>query len=545
MTRNNKKYEFALRYNPDAIRYYNDYPRTEPVVYFGAPASSVLKEDILRQLYPVLSKISKTEAAAFLLQFVQQEFDYTSAYKKGERIPVRFAEEVIASKSGDDQSKVALFSWLTRILLRLPVVGVQFPGYCSSAICFDEPIDGDFYFWKRARYLIADPTFRNAPIGVMMPEFSGLTPQLIELPNEVSPLINGTQIWKLAYKLGARRGGTSQDLIVDKLGRTLITGYFAGWKSNNPFIACFSEGNALQWIRRFEGEGKAAAFAITKVNENEIYIAGFFNGKLEMDGKTIQSAPDRRDLFLAQFNQGGELIWMKSVQTDSAIIDQGLTYLVKFDRTGNSISIQWRNEDLRNVTSGFIEATETGLVLTGSLNFNVSMFYPFPKGGKDDVTRDIDDGYNRLKVAGCHSNVTGLIAILTWLQKPGNEITGNQIQSFIIRKNPLFAVNYPLLFNTFGRIALLKNEDGIISLKTTDYKSLLFNSLKEEDRARFIVSVFGNGDACINVISGFQNMGNPALLKLNSLLIDFSAGNLILDYDDDHTLKTILPVSGL
>ena len=48
-----------------------------------------------------------------------------------------------------------------------------------------------------------------------------------------------------------------------------------------------------------------------------------------------------------------------------------------------------------------------------------------------------------------------------------------------------------------------------------------------------------NGDARIDGISGFQNTANPVLLPLNSLLIDSSTGNVIIDYDDDHTLKTV------
>lgn len=97
------------------------------------------------------------------------------------------------------------------------------------------------------------------------------------------------------------------------------------------------------------------------------------------------------------------------------------------------------------------------------------------------------------------------------------------------------------MFNLYGRIARLKNENGIISLKTNDYKSLVLNNLRIEDGARFLISEYDNGDTRLDVISGFQNIANPVLLPLNSLLVDFSAGNLIIDYDEDHTLKTVWP----
>ena len=541
MTWDNKKYMFALRVNPDEIRFLNEYPRTDPAIYFRAPVSNILKEDLLRQVYPVLSKFNKAEATAFLLRFVQQQFEYFPANKKGDALPGLFAEELLASKSGDDRGKAVLFSWLARTLLRLPVAGVQFPGYFSTAVCFSDPMDGYAYVWKHGKYILTDPTFENAPIGVMIPELSGLTPQLIELPGQGSQLNSGREIWKLAYNMGARHGGASQDIIFDRLGRAFITGYFAAKRSNNPFVACFSDGNTLQWIRRFEGEGKAAAFAITKVNEDEIYIAGSFSGKLEMDGKTVQTSPDQRGLFLAQFNQHGELIWMKPVQIDSTLQDRPLAYLVNFDRTGNEINFQWKNEDLRNAKSGFREVSERGLTLTGTGKISTANINTSRVHGKSDTEGEINKEFKLLRRANCNPKVEGLLAVLKLLQSEGSEITGKQIQMFINHNNPLFATVYPAMFNLYGRIAMLKNEGGVISLKTTNFKSLVFNSLRIEDGAMFQITECENGDALIEVISGFQNIANPVFLPLNSLLINFSAGNFIIDYDEDHTLKTILP----
>ena len=536
-----KRYEFAFRVNPELIRFYNEYPKTDPAVYFGAPVSSVFKDDLVRQLYPLLSKMNKAQAAAFLQQFVQHQFEYCFV-NSNYGISDRFAEELIASKSGDDRGKSVLFSDLVRIILRLPVVGVLLPGYYTTAISFDELMDGDSYSFKQGKYIIADPTFRNIPLGILDPEYQGINAQLLDFQGSGSPLNNETNIWNLAYKMGARRGGAGQDIIFDKRGRALITGYFSGMRTSSPFVACFSETKNLQWIRKFEGEVNATSFAITRVNEDEVYIAGVFSGRLDMDGQTIQCNPGNKNLFLAQFNHSGELVWMKPVLADSVQNDLMLAYIVKSDRSGNNISMQWINEDARNIETGFVSANETGLILMGYGNFNHgnSMGSPTSTG----IFNEISNSYTSLKENKCSPKVSGISAVLKWLQKPGTEITGAQIQTFITRKNPTYATEYPTVYNSFGRIAQLKNENGIISLKTTDYKSLIFNSLRIENGARFISSACGNSDTSIAVVSGFQNIGNPLVLPLNNLLIDCSAGNLILDYDYDHTLKTIALDSG-
>ena len=538
---NKKKFDFVLRFNPGLIQFYSNYPKTESCVYFGAPVTTTLKEDLLRQLYPILSQFNKAEGAALLQQFIQFGFDYCPSNMRDE-IPCRFPEEVVANKSGDDRGKSVFFTSLIRILLRLPVLGIEFPGYYSTAICFNEPVEGDSYVVKREKYIITDPTFQNIPIGILIPEMSGLIPQLIDVLNERLTQDNGLSIWNLVHKMGAQHGGADQDLIFDRQGSALLTGNFVGSKTNTPFIACFAENKALKWIRRFEGDGRASSFAITKVNEDEIYIAGTFCGKLEMDGKIIQSSSPNGGLFLAQFNQNGELIWMKPLPADSTNQMRSLSWVVKSDRPGNNLSFRWINEDQRNLKTGFVGVSETGLILTGPANFG--FYYPTVPKLNGDLNRVTDKAYKTLQSVENHPRVAGVLALLQWLEKPGNELTGNQIQSFLRRNNPSFPVIHPGLFNTFGRIMSLKNENGIFLLKTSDNKSLMLNSLKVENGARFISTIFENGDISLDVISGFQNMGNPLFLKLNKLLIDSSAGNMIFDYDYDHTLKTVSPEAG-
>ena len=537
---NNKSYEFSMRYNPEVIRFYKDYPLTDPSVYFGAPVSSVLKENLIGQFYPILSKMDKLESAAFLQQFVQKEFVYISENQKDAFPKNRFAEEIIASKSGDGRSKAVLYSWLVRILLHLPVVGVQFPDYYSTAVCYDTPLDGNYYYLNREKYYITDPTYRNAPIGVTMPVFEGLTPQLIDLSRSFSQPNEALTIWKLALKLGALRGGTSQDVVFDRQGRALITGYFTDRSTTScfPFVACFSRGNSLQWIRKFEGNGKALAFAITKASDDEIYIAGSFTGRIAMDEKELQSEPDKSDLFIAQFNQNGDLVWMNKIGMDSAAENESLTYLVKFDRSGESITTQWSNEDERNIRNGFSKPDESGLSFAGSKSFTAGMGPLAWTSSKFNISKDIYNEYNSLINKKCHPKVAGLIAVMKLLQKPGAEITGLQLQTLITKHDPTFQVNNASLYKMIGQVELLKNENGIVTLKTIGRKPILNGNLKFEDGARFNISIFDNGDLSVSMIEGFQKMVKQVALTLNSLLIDSSSGNFVLDYDHDHTLKT-------
>ena len=534
----NKDYEFTLRYNPLAVRYYNDYPETESSIYFETPFSAALKEVLFGQLHPLLSKMNKAEATAFLQQFVQREFAYPIVNQANKSDQNRFPEEIVASKSGDDRSRAVLFSGLVRTLLRLPVVGVQFPGHYSTAICYDEALEGDFYYWNHEKYIITDPTFLNAPIGAMMPGFEGLIPHLIDLSNSFSKPNEALEIWNLTSKMGAKRGGTGHDVIFDQQGRALIAGYFDNKNTCYPFVACFSQGKSLQWIRRFEGDRKAIAYSITKVNDDEIYIAGSFSGKLIMEGKEIESESDA-DLFIAQFDQNGELIWLKNVGIDFSGKDESLSYLVQSDRSGDNISVQLSNEDERNIKSGFAAVNEAGLNLTGS-GYSTPGMVPFSETvTQANILGEILKEYTLLIANNCHPKIAGALAVMKLLREPGVSITGNQLQTLIIRHNSSFPINNPSLFKAIGQIALLKNENGIVTLQTVGAKPIIISGLKLENGARFSLSVFGNGDLSVGVISGFQKIINQVILPLNSILVDYSSANLMLDYDFDHTLKTV------
>ena len=537
---NKKNYQFIFRTNPYVVQFYNDYPKTEPTIYFKAPVSSILKEDLLEQLYPLLLKMNKTEAVSFLQQFVQREFVYISENQKDELSLHRFAEQIIGSKSGDERGKSVLFSWLVRILLQSPIVGIKFPGYFTTAINFDEPLDIDFYIFNKKKYYITDPTFREAPIGVTLPELSGQTPYLFDLSDYFSASNKARKIWELASKLGAKHGGSMPDVIFDLQERTLITGYFTNKNFYFPFIARFSPDNSLQWIRKFEGDGKAVAFAITKVNDNEIYIVGSFSGKLMMGGVELQSGIDETDLFFAQFNQNGELIWMNKAEgINSGLHNELLAFMVEFDRSGEKISTQWSNEDERNIKEGFGETKDHKLYFIGSTNSTPGMVSLSWIANKSDISDEIYREYKLLIDTKCHPKVAGIISVMKILQKTESEVTGIQLQKLISRYNPSFPVNNPWLFKEIGVIQQIKNENGNLLLRTIGGKPFIFNNIKLADGARFNLSFYGNGDLSVGIISGFHVMVKQIELPLNNLLIDFSNGNMILDYDMDHTQKTV------
>jgi len=547
-TWNDTRYEFNFGYNPSVLRFYENYPRTDALIYFDAPLSSRLKEEIYSQFYPLISKMNKIESSAFLQQFVQNAFEYQPANLQSGGDRFLFPEEIFSRKAFNDKGHAVLYAWLVRNLLKLPVIGLDFQGFYSTAVCFDQPVEGNYYLWHGNKYTYVDPSFLHAPVGIMMPELAGLTPKIINLNNSFVDSEREERIWNLAVGLGAKRGGNYRDMLIDNYGRSFITGYFKDLirgtlKSvSHPFIACFSQNNSLQWLRKFEGTGEALGFTIDKSNDDEIFIAGSFRGELKLGNDRLQTINNQPDLFFVKFNLNGELLWMKKAGIDSLETNANLTWFVKFDRSGDNFYTIFANEDDRNVKTGFYRNGDNFIYFTGSGKGTTGMFHSDSKKPVETLTNissEIKKEHSLLISNQCNPAVAGIAAALNTLATPGKEIQGSKLQALLNQYNPVFKTLNPELYNSLGQIELIRNENGIISIKTVSQKPINLPGINLTNNARFTLDQFGNGDISVGIISGI-NVGNQGIrTSLNSLLINISSGNILFDHDPDHTLRTI------
>ena len=61
----------------------------------------------------------------------------------------------------------------------LDVVLLEYPNHMATAVCFDENIDGDYITVSGKKYIICDPTYIGASIGMCMEQFKEVSPQII------------------------------------------------------------------------------------------------------------------------------------------------------------------------------------------------------------------------------------------------------------------------------------------------------------------------------------------------------------------------------
>ncbi|MGX8713611.1 MAG: hypothetical protein ACSW8I_08030 [bacterium] len=124
----------------------------------------------MRKMLEGKSGLAKAE---MLLNWVQTAFEYKTDEEQfgGERS--LFADESLYYPYCDCEDRSILYSILVRDLMGLDVVLLHFPGHLATAVKFTTNVEGDYLELEDGKYIVCDPTYIGAPVGLAMPEYKG------------------------------------------------------------------------------------------------------------------------------------------------------------------------------------------------------------------------------------------------------------------------------------------------------------------------------------------------------------------------------------
>ena len=179
----------SVQVNVNLMDFYNDYPQT--VVnndskmrwrfYATVPISNKVKETLYPSLKAAIAGKTELEAVELLLNFVQTAFPYENDDKLWGGDRVFYADECLYYPYCDCEDRSILFSRIIRDLLGMDVVLIYYPGHLATAVKFNETVSGDYISYKGSRYMVCDPTYINASVGMTMPDFDNSSACVIVL----------------------------------------------------------------------------------------------------------------------------------------------------------------------------------------------------------------------------------------------------------------------------------------------------------------------------------------------------------------------------
>jgi hypothetical protein len=155
----------------------------------------------------------------------------------------------------------------------------------------------------------------------------------------------GTSIW--ARSAGGNYSDHATTLALDKNGNIYIGGFFKDtmWFSPDDlitgkrvtnfdmFIAKYNGKGALKWAKEISGSSYYApeGIAIAARPKGDLYVTGHYQGEAHFESKTLTNN-GTFGMFLAHYNDDGELMWVRSASKDGSL---AMGKCVALDKDGN------------------------------------------------------------------------------------------------------------------------------------------------------------------------------------------------------------------
>lgn len=189
-----RRFELSLRYDPNAISYYEELPQVDYKNYLFSKGSDVFKSSVVEELSPILAGMGDREKVEFLLTMVQKGFPYKTDDDQFGKEQFFFPEEILFHEYSDCEDRSAFLIYLIKQLTGLNAAALDYPQHIAVAVSLDQPIPGRFYTSEGTRYYVADPTYIGAPIGKSL---VSETPKVLLDPSRQRASINQQAIQKI------------------------------------------------------------------------------------------------------------------------------------------------------------------------------------------------------------------------------------------------------------------------------------------------------------------------------------------------------------
>lgn len=543
------KKEVPVEYNRNLIEFYKDYPLADIKVYFDAMVSPEAKNSLARSFIPLIDGLSELQAVNLLLHFVQTGFEYQTDQQQFGYEKFFFAEEAFYYPYCDCEDRSVLFTYLVQSLLDLEVIGLNYPGHMATAICFNEDVAGDYFDFDGKKYVVCDPTYIGAPAGLTMPEYKNREAKIVVLENRFYEGRQRDNLWQDIMASGGFRGDNGRDILVEDDGSRIVTGYFsegfnyagidvAGSGKPAMFAMMVDKEKNPVWFNEASGSGFSMAYNLAGDDAGNVFVTGTFQGELEMEGKRITSA-DSPDIFLAKFDREGSLIWLQDANIDTA--NQGgnnfLNFVAKFSGSGERLNneLYFETGDFKNYGISFSEGGE--IIVAGAFNKTTGMntkTASFDAVGDFDAVEALKAENDRLVSDNYEKTIAGLFAVVNLVQSSGVSIPGSAAREVLDKYNPEFREEFPEIYKTILKVHFIKNEDGIVTVKTDDGKEMPIDMMRVKNNAQLKISILESGDARIDVLSGIRVGKAFWWYGLNHIILYKANGDLLFDYDVDH-----------
>jgi hypothetical protein len=543
---NNITYELPVKYNENYINFCKDYPNTDIKIYFNSALTATTRESLINCLAPLLKDRKENEAVSMLLNFVQTAFSYKTDQEQFGNEKFFFPEEIFHYDYSDCEDRAVLFTALIRELLGLKSIGLDYTGHIATAVNLPPGTEGKYLFLDNKKYIVCDPTYKNAPVGFLLPEYENQKPGVIRIGDEYNRKKEKRDFWNLTLKAGGYPSDNSNNIIFDKDSNLYITGHFINElvldsvvlvsddTSTEAFVSKFNKNHQIIWAKKIYGKGFNSGNAITLDHNGNCYVTGSFESTFQIDNKVVKSnAPD---LFLIKLDGTGKLIWARELEIDMLSKENARNFIAQYDPGGNLLYLKLDN--LYFTADNYSLNTDTlgNCYITGSLYHLIKLSKDiriYKDGDEFDVVSSLIGTTDKPYVINSPDAFSGVYSALSYINTKKDTIKGNHLQKIIeLSFNNTANKN---IYSELENIYLI-NHIPIVSAFTSNQQPAIFDIVQVNNNSKFKITMYDEG-AKIDILTGIQLGNIYKWYDLNYIMLLKDNNEILFDYDNHYRKK--------
>lgn len=167
----------SIEVNENIINVMSKFPQMPIPSYAISEGDTKVRKQLLAQMGDFIKGKTEIQAANFVLKFIQSFKYATDEEQFGYEKPF-FIEESLYYPKCDCEDRAILYYYLVTQLLGRDVHLIHFPNHECTAVNFSKDLNADSYTYKGKQYVICDPTYIGASVGMCMPDFVNVKPEV-------------------------------------------------------------------------------------------------------------------------------------------------------------------------------------------------------------------------------------------------------------------------------------------------------------------------------------------------------------------------------
>lgn len=172
----------SINYDPEIVRYLVSYPCLDFKKYAEGPVDRICMNSLMEQLNAQMENMDTIAKLNHLLHFAQFAFRYKTDLDNFGYEKWNFSDETLVAEYCDCEDRAILWSRLVKEMLGIETALVYYPGiHLAAAVAIKEAPGHATVSSANRKYVLCDPTYIGADIGMEMPTLAARNRNVIPL----------------------------------------------------------------------------------------------------------------------------------------------------------------------------------------------------------------------------------------------------------------------------------------------------------------------------------------------------------------------------